>query len=115
MAALVALVATRARLGLLACVAGDDAECGRDAGGQADVLNAAGGLGAYVVEVGGLAANDGADAGDSGEHSSARTDLRRVRELEGARGLVGLDRSERYPSLGEPLDRAADEAIGESS
>src|SRR3954454_8534397 len=65
-AALVALVAARARQRLVHAVAGDDAEGAGDAGLQLHLLDPARRLGANEVVVVGLAADDDAEAGDAG-------------------------------------------------
>src|SRR4051794_10577675 len=82
-AALVALVAARARQRLVHVVAGDDAEGAGDAGLQLHLLDAARRLGADEVVVIGLAADDDAEAGDA-VVALVGEDLRGKRELVGA-------------------------------
>ena len=91
MRALVALAAAGAGHRLLHVLHGHHAEAARHAGAQRDVLDAAGGLGADVVVVRRLAADDGAQAGDAGVAARLGGHQRGQRQLEGAGHVVDVD------------------------
>src|SRR3954465_1827891 len=79
--ALVALLADACKR-LLVVLHREDAEAARDTGLELHVLDAARGLGADVVVVRRLAADDGADARDALVLARLRADLRGHRQLE---------------------------------
>ncbi len=105
-----ALAAARPRERLLHRGYGQHAEGAGDAGVEADPGDARGGLLADVVIVVGLAADDGAEAGDPPVAAGAGAVLRGERQLEGAGDLVHLDGS---AGLCENPCRAVDEPLGE--
>src|SRR3954471_754268 len=104
------MVAARARERLLHALHGEDAERARHARAQLDVLDPARRLGAHVVVVIRLAADDGAEARDAGDAAGLREVESGERQLVRARHVVDL---ERRPRLAEGPLRAAEETRGQ--
>ena len=109
--ALVALAAAGAGQRLIHVLDRQHAERARHAGAQLDVLDPAGGLGADVVVVVGLAADDRAEAGHAGVAAGLGQVERGERELEGARDVVDVGLP--HAGLGERALRARDQPLGQ--
>src|SRR4051794_4761456 len=111
MAPLVALAAAGAGQRLVHVLDGQHAERARDAGAQLHVLDPARRLGADVVVVIGLAADDGAEARHAGVAAGLGEVLRRERQLVGAGHRERVDILD--ARLGEGLARAALQPLGQ--
>jgi hypothetical protein len=78
------------------------------------VADSGGGLAGDVLEVRGLPANHDADAHDARVASGRRQVVRRLRELEGARHPVNLDRVGTEAGGPQRLQGAGDEPLGDA-